>query len=159
MRLSQSLMMHRAKMTYENHVFQSKPLLHYSETEERTCLFTEPESESETEEKASFSEDSESEQEKRSKKRVKTPNKKTRKEKKNINISQGCICIKLPGYRGQHRLTLSHLVHCMPVKDIQKAAAKALREQGIKKKPRKRKEKIRKSTPSEEKLLATSFPH
>jgi len=114
-------------MTFENHFIQSKPLLHYSETQERTQLFDN--SEVSTPEKSG----------KPRKKKKKTGGKKSQAAAEGHKLTFGKFSVKVKGYSGVHRLAAAQLIKFVPLKSIKAAARKVLVQSGVQKTRRNKK--------------------
>lgn len=104
-------------------------MLNYSETSERAQLFDVNEDED-------FKEEEDLDE---TSVQLTKPRKKKTKKRKGIDIVQGHIYLKLAGFEGEHRLSTSQLVKFIPLKNLKKYAVKVLRDQGVKRKRRKKK--------------------
>jgi len=99
--------------------FYLKPLLHYSETQERTQLF----------------DDTAVPEVSMSKKRAK-PRKQLKKKRGTASghkLTLGKLALKVKGYSGVHRLAAAQLIKFVPLKSIKAAARKVLVQSGVQK--------------------------
>ena len=116
-----------------NDVYERKPLLNFSETQERATLVD-----------SDFEEESMSPK-KRGKKSKTGGKRKKGSKRKGIRFNKGRLAIKVKGYDGLQHLTASELVHFIPLSKLRSAAKKVLKRSGkSKKKGKKRKGKKRK---------------
>lgn len=120
----------RRDMTYN--FSERKPLLHYSDQEERANFF-------DTEEL-----DSSMPRRKRSGKQKKGKRQSTGKGLKGVKFSKGRLALRIGGYSGVQRLAPSQLVRYIPLAKLKQAARKVLAKTGGKKIKRRKGRKGRK---------------
>ena len=118
-------------MTYN--LSERKPLLHYSEEEERANFFD------------TDNLDSSMPRKKRSGKTRKAKGRSVAKGFKGIKFSKGRLSLRIGGYSGIQRLAPSQLVRFIPLSKLKQAARKVLQKSGGKKTRRRRKKGKRKN--------------
>lgn len=112
---------------------ERKPLLHYSENEERAHFFD------------TDSIDLSMPRRKRSGKTKKRKGRSAGKGLKGVKFSKGRLALRIGGYSGVQRLAASQLVRFIPLSKLKQAARKVLQRTGGKKTKKRRKGRKRKS--------------
>lgn len=102
---------------------ERKPLLNFSETQERASLID-----------TDFEEESMSPRKRTGRKRRGRKSSGKGDKRKGIRLNKGKIRIRLPGYEGLQFVTASELVRHIPLSKLKAAAKKVLRKAGVSKK-------------------------